>query len=50
VIQLPIPAAEAVRMAVEVGVDVLSVAPAARSLEALYEEVSIAEFESEVVG
>lgn len=50
VIQLSIPAAEAVRMAVEVGVDVLAVAPAARSLEALYEEVSIAEFESEVVG
>ncbi|PZF15309.1 ABC transporter ATP-binding protein [Curtobacterium sp. MCPF17_011] len=50
VVHLPISAAEAVRMAVEVGVDVLSVVPARRSLQALYDEVSTAEFESEVVA
>jgi ABC-2 type transport system ATP-binding protein len=50
VIRLGMSAAEAVRVAVGLGVDVLSVVPAARSLEALYEEVSTAEFESEVVA
>jgi ABC-2 type transport system ATP-binding protein len=48
-IQLGTSAADAVRMAVDIGVDVLSAGPAGRSLEALYEEVSTAEFESEVV-
>jgi ABC-2 type transport system ATP-binding protein len=48
-IQLGTSAADAVRVAVDIGVDVLSAGPAGRSLEALYEEVSTAEFESEVV-
>jgi ABC-2 type transport system ATP-binding protein len=48
-IQLGTSAADAVRMAVSIGVDVQSAGPAGRSLEALYEEVSTAEFESEVV-
>jgi ABC-2 type transport system ATP-binding protein len=48
-IQLGTSAADAVRVAVDIGVDVLSAGPAGRSLEALYEEVSTAEFESGVV-
>ena len=48
-IQLGTSAADAVRVAVDIGVDVLSAGPAGRSLETLYEEVSTAEFESEVV-
>ncbi|MBF4591768.1 ABC transporter ATP-binding protein [Curtobacterium sp. VKM Ac-1395] len=48
-IQLGTRAADAVRVAVDIGVDVLLAGPAGRSLEALYEEVSTAEFESEVV-
>jgi ABC-2 type transport system ATP-binding protein len=48
-IQLGTSAPDAVRVAVDIGVDVLSAGPAGRSLEALYEEVSTAEFESGVV-
>ncbi len=41
--------AEAVRIATAIGVDVLSAAPVARSLESLYEEITSAEFEAEGV-